>query len=53
MLLETALLVWRRLGGGASATLAIALVWTLTGTVVENLVFAASYLRVAAGTVPA
>ena len=38
LLLGSAFLVWRRLGGGAPAALAVALVWCLTGTVAENLV---------------
>ncbi len=38
LLAVAAVTVWRRLGGGASATLAVVLAWSLTGTVAENLV---------------
>jgi hypothetical protein len=38
LLAAAAVGVWRRLGGGASATLAVVLAWSLTGTVAENLV---------------
>jgi hypothetical protein len=37
-LLAAAGLVWRRLGGGTTALVAIAAVWTFGGTVAENLV---------------
>jgi hypothetical protein len=38
LLTAAAVGVWRWLGGGASATLAVVLAWSLTGTVAENLV---------------
>jgi hypothetical protein len=38
LLAAAAVSVWRWLGGGAPATLAVVLAWSLTGTVAENLV---------------
>jgi hypothetical protein len=38
LVLGSAFLMWRRLGGGATAALAVAFVWSFTGTVAENLV---------------
>lgn len=38
LLLTSALAVWRKLGGGVLAATAVVVVWSLTGTVAENLV---------------
>jgi hypothetical protein len=38
LILAAALLVWRKLGGTAIAATAVVVVWSLTGTVAENLV---------------